>query len=163
VIAQECSDLIKNRTPFQIRNISMAEPREMPGLENKKQGGSKIFTAESQIYAFGSPWGNAGNRMMQDSNYLQYGKEYPQSNSDWALEVFSQYIWIMKMKELSFNVILKLVETNSGKKIALDYSYDNFAIFLGKDISNFKSFEDEFRNAANILCSKTLRKMGLIY
>ena len=163
VVAQECLDLIKNRAFSQIENISIVEAREMPGLESIHTKGSKVFTAEPQIYAFGSPWMQSGNRMLKGKSHIQYQKEYPQSNADWALEVFSTYIHIRKLNKISFNVFLKLVDTTSGNKVALDYSYDEFSISLERDISNFKLFEDEFRSAARQLCSKVLSKMGFRY
>ena len=162
VIAQDCLDLIKKDTPFQIENIFIVETRVMPGLENVQTKESKVFTAESTLHAFGSPWDRAGNKMFENSNYLQYKKEYPESSADWALEVFSTYMGMRKMEKMEFNVFLKLVETSSGEKIALDYTFDTFTISLAKDISDFKTFEDEFRNASRELCSKLLSKMGLI-
>jgi len=163
VLAQECLGLIKNGTTFQIENISIVESRIMPGLESLQTKDSKVFTAESQIYGFGSPWMQAGGRMLRGSkSHIQYKEEYPQSSADWALEVFSSYIYIRKMKKIEFNVGLKLVETSSRKKISFKDTYDTFAISLSKDISNFKLFEDEFRSAARQMCSVVLSKMGLI-
>ena len=163
VLAQECLDLIKKGTTFQIENISMVESRIMPGLESLQTKDSKVFTAESQIYGFGSPWMQAGGRMLRGSkSHIQYKQEYPQSNADWALEVFSTYIHMRKLQKIEFNVGLKLVDTSSGEKIAFKDTYDTFAISLSKDISNFKLFEDEFRSAARQICSRVLSKMGLI-
>lgn len=163
VLAEECSDLIKKNTNLQIENISIVESRLMPGVENVQTIDSKVFTAESQIYGFGSPWMQSASRMVRKSKtHIQYKLEYPQSNADWALEVFSAYIHISKMKKIEFNLYLKLVDTSSGEKVALDFAYDNFSISLGKDVSDFRLFEEEFRSAARQLCSKLLRRMGLI-
>ena len=163
VFAEECSDLIKKNTNLRIENISTVESRLMPGVENVQTIHSKVFTAESQIYGFGSPWMQAGGRMFRGSkSHIQYKNEYSQSSADWALEVFSTYIHMRKMKKIEFNAFLKLVETSSGKKIALDFTYDTFALSLSKDISNFKLFEDEFRSASRQICSSLLGKMGLI-
>jgi hypothetical protein len=162
VIAEECLDLIKKDTPFQIESISIVETRVMPGLENVQTKESKVFTAESIIHAAGSPWMRAGNKMLKNSNYLQYRKEYPESSAGWALEVFSTNMVMWKMKKMEFNVFLKLVEISSGEKIALDYTYDTFGMSLPKDVQNFRLFEDEFRSAARQLCGRVLGKMGLI-
>jgi len=163
ILAEKCSDLIKKNTNLQIENVSIIESRLMPGVENVQTIDSKVFTAEPQIYGFGSPWMQSGNRMLRKSkSHIQYKQEYPQGNADWALEVFSTYIHIRKMKKIEFNVFLKLVDTSSGEKVALEFAYDNFSISLGKDVSNFKLFEEEFRSAARQLSSKLLRGMGLI-
>lgn len=160
VIAQECSDLIRTSTHLRVENISIAEPRPMPGLDAQAKD-AKRFTAESQVYAAGSPWSRAGNQMLGNSDYVSYRKEYPQASADWALEVFSTYMWVTGMDKISFNVYLKVVDMSSGQKVALDYAYDEFGISLGKDISRFELFEGEFRGGARQLCAKIVSNMGL--
>ncbi len=161
VIAQECLSLINKYSTLQIEKVTIVDAREMPGTETMRLKEPKIFTSTSVHGLKG--WTDAGSRFIRKSKSpIQYRQDYPQSGADFALEVFSSMIHIIKMKKIQFNVILKLVDTSSSEKIALNWEYATFPISLGKDLSDFKTFEDEFRNASRELCSKTLNKIGLI-
>jgi hypothetical protein len=162
VIAQECQTLIKGSTVLQIENVTIVDSRELPGTEDLRSKEPKLFTTQTP-FGLGGGWMRAGSRWVRESKSpIKYRQDYPESTADWSLEVFSTYITLAKMKKIEFNVILKLVDTSSGEKIALDGTYDTFEISLAKDISNFKTLEEEFRNASRQLCSKVLSKMGLI-
>ncbi len=167
VLAEECSDLIKKSTNLQVENIFIVESRAMPGFENEGAMGSKIFTAEPLVYGLGSPsmqlWMRSAAQMQRNSrSHIQYKQEYAQIGADWALEVFTSYIQILRMKTIKIQLYLKLVETSSGKRVAVYTAADKFPVFVGQDFLNFKLFEEEYRSAARQLCTRLLGKMGLI-
>jgi hypothetical protein len=161
VVAQECLSLINGYSALQIEKVAIVDARDMPGTETKRLKEPRLFT--STPVSGGGEWTMEGARFIKKSKSLiQYSQEYPQSGADLALELFPCHIHIIRMKKIELMFISKLVDTSSGKKIALSAHDDSFPISLEKDLSNFKGFEDEFRNASRELCSKTLKKMGLI-
>lgn len=161
VVAQECLNLINGYKALRIEKVTIVDAREMPGTEAMRLREPRRFTPAP--VSGGGDWTMEGARFIKKSKSLiQYGQEYPQSGADLALELFPTYIHIIRMKKIQLMVIAKLVDTSSGKKIALSAHDGNFPISLDKDLSNFRRFEDEFRNASRELCRETLKKMGLI-
>ena len=161
VVAQECLSLINGYSALRIEKVTIVDAREMPGEETMRLKEPRLFSSTPTSGA--REWLGAGARFIKKSKSLiQYSQEYPQSGADLALELFICYIDIVKMNKIELGVIAKLVDTSSGKKIALSVHDGSFPISLGKDLSNFKRFEDEFRNGSRESCRQALRKMGLI-
>ncbi len=159
VTSHECLNLLKNSSVIRLENVVITEVHNLctEYIEKKEP---KYFTEKTGIYF---DWFNCAFKWLKnDIPAIQYRIEYLEMKCDWALEVTSTSIIIRKGTTLDFSVIVKLFNTRSGEKIVIGYAHDTFDISEIKEASDFKLFEEQFRNATKQLCGKTLTEMGLI-
>jgi hypothetical protein len=166
IIAEECAKAIKSKSgrAFEINLVDNV--REIPGAEKLRILEQRVFTARDKGTGFSRSyignWMDVGSDWLKkDSSNIVYKQEYPQNKADISLEAFAS-CFIMKEDELLAGVMLKLINTNTGQKIAAVTSYDSFKITPIKEQSDFDKFKSEFQYSMGQLCSKALGEMGLI-
>jgi len=164
VIANECLTLIRQNSLIPVNDVSISGTHELPEAEDLRVEEPNIFTAK--IGGVGTTlqgkWMNAAFRWQKENGTIQYKKDYPNNNADWALETNFSYIRIEKGNKLEFGIVIKLVETSSGKTIATDASWVKIQITPINEVLKIKVFKEEFNESVNKLCSKILGDMGLI-
>ena len=161
VLAQECSTLICEYS--QIKNLKIANTREMPGTEAIREEEPKVFSAKS---GFGTTlqqkWGNALNSWLKKNSTIKYRQDYPQFDDDWVLEAGFSGITIVKSKNVELGIVVRLVDISSNKKVEVGFAGEIFIIKPINDISSFELFKEDFRKSTKKLCHKILSDMELI-
>ncbi len=162
ITADECSNILKNKSKVPVEVAAIAEVRELPevdALRSKEPGvyqTAKFFGAEYTDISYQmSAW------LKKDTPTLNYRQEYPKITADWALEITNSFFF-MKEESMMFNVMLKIFDIQSGKLIATGATADQFKITPLAKKPDFPVFEKEFRNAARKMCVDVLDEMGLI-
>ena len=171
VLAKECVNLIQQSSHFKVQNITIANFRELPGVEALRLKEPRLFTSKrGGVYTTLSfEWIKAATREWRAKNStIQYKNEYPQVYADMALEASYMYIGYSVEEEkieLWILIMLKLIDINSGKTIATgtsDNSQDPFEILQVDKIQNSEIFKEKFSARVKQECSKILGGMGIL-
>lgn len=173
VLASECANLIKQSSSFLNNNITIANSRELPGVETLRSKEPSLFAFEhggfyNTLYR---KWQDAAIRewKKRDST-IEYKSEYSSIKADIALEssyLCMQYYVSGDKIEFYVRVMLKLIDINTGNKIVagvLDLKDFKSAIFeISKiDEQNTELFKEKFRATVRQECAKVLQNMGIL-
>lgn len=162
VIAQECSNLIKNSQSTKIKNIAIINSRESHHSEELRKKDTGRFSAKERSI---HKWISVGKKWLKsDYNESFYKKIAQNSNADWALEIFISVLSIHKNKT-TLSTPMKLINIKSGKVItsigSLESEFSFKTSFKLEKVSDFNLYIKDFRNGAKQTCSKILSKAGL--
>ena len=171
ILAKECVNLIQQSSHFKVRNITIANFRELPGVEALRLKEPRLFNSKrGGVYtSLSFEWMKAAIREWRNGNStIQYKNEYSQVNADMALEASYEGIGYTieedKIKLRTF-IMLKLIDINSGNTIAAgtsDWSLDSFEILQVDKIQNSQIFKEKFSARVKQECSKILGGMGIL-
>ena len=164
ILANECLSLIKQSSLIPIKNVTIANTRELPGAKSLREEEPAVFTAKRG--GFGTTlqgkWMDAAAKWQRTKSNIPYKQDYPKNKSDWALEAGFVYISLEKAEKIELGIMLRFVYTNSREKVAAGAAWDRFKITPIKEISKIEDFQEDFHASVKKLCIKTLIDMGLI-
>jgi hypothetical protein len=160
--ANECVNIIKEKSRIPISNIIVEKMRELPGGEKLRIEEPNIFIKQKTTFYGVTDFAYLMSDWIKSENpTLNYKIEYPDSNADLALEVSNSIIQINK-EEMAFNIIIKIFDTNSGKLVSNAFTVERVKISTINNASDLEIFKKDFSDAARSVCNQTLVKTEFV-